>query len=196
MSSTRRAMVLAALSPIALAGVAHALPGSLLAGEPPMVARADAGAERLRAVRVGTTVAPPPPTTTVAPATSNAVAEVVRLTNLERVGAGLAPLAVDATVERVAAAHSADQASRGTMSHTGSDGSDAGDRLTRAGYAWTAWGENVAMGYPTASSVVIGWMGSPGHRANILNGTFTTIGVGVVEDAAGRPYWTMVLARP
>ena len=34
------------------------------------------------------------------------------------------------------------------MTHTGSDGSDAGQRISREGYRWSAWGENVAMGYP------------------------------------------------
>ena len=39
-------------------------------------------------------------------------------------------------------------------------------------------------------------MNSPGHRANILNGNVTEIGVGLAHAADGAPYWTMVLARP
>ena len=82
------------------------------------------------------------------------------------------------------------------MSHTGSDGSNPGDRIARAGYRFSAWAENVAMGYPDAASVMDGWMNSPGHRANILSGNVTEIGVGLAYAADGAPYWTMVLARP
>ena len=41
-----------------------------------------------------------------------------------------------------------------------------------------------------------GWMNSPGHRAKILNGRFTEIGIGLATSADGTRYWTMVLARP
>jgi uncharacterized protein YkwD len=81
-----------------------------------------------------------------------------------------------------------------TMTHTGSDGSNAGTRIARAGFAAGAWGENVAAGYGSAASVVTGWMGSTGHRENILNGAFTQIGVGYALGSDGTPYWTMVLA--
>ena len=40
------------------------------------------------------------------------------------------------------------------------------------------------------------WMNSPGHRANILNGTFTQIGIGLAYAADGTPYWSMELGRP
>ena len=52
------------------------------------------------------------------------------------------------------------------------------------------------MGYPDAASVMDGWMNSPGHRANILSGNVTQIGVGLAYAADGSPYWTMVFARP
>ena len=80
------------------------------------------------------------------------------------------------------------------MTHTGSDGSNAGDRIARAGFSAGTWGENVAAGYATAASVVDGWMNSSGHRANILDPSFTHIGVAVANAAEGTPYWTMVLA--
>jgi uncharacterized protein YkwD len=80
------------------------------------------------------------------------------------------------------------------MTHTGSNGSDAGDRIRAAGYQPSTWGENVAAGYTSASSVVAGWMGSSGHRANILNPAFTEIGVASATAADGTRYWTMVLA--
>ena len=72
----------------------------------------------------------------------------------------------------------------------------AGQRATRRDYRWSAWGENVAAGAPDAASVVTGWMNSPEHRANVLNPSYTDIGVGLAYSSNGTPYWTMVLARP
>lgn len=152
-----------------------------------LVATVGSGAQRARATVV----------TTVPESLSEAellAAEVVRLTNLERVAAGRPTLDVHPAVSAAAVGHSGDQAAMGRMSHTGSDGSDAGRRLTREGFVWRTYGENVAVGQRTAQIVVDAWMGSPGHRANILGGSFTFIGVGVATSADGRRYWTMVLA--
>lgn len=80
------------------------------------------------------------------------------------------------------------------MSHTGSDGSNAGTRIARAGFDASTWGENVAAGYTSAGSVVNGWMGSTGHRDNILDPSFTHIGVARAQASDGTVYWTMVLA--
>jgi uncharacterized protein YkwD len=135
--------------------------------------------------------APPP-----AAAPSPALQQVVDLTNAERARAGLPALSIDQRLMNAAHAHSADQAARDKMTHTGSDGSDAGDRIARQGYSFRAWAENVAMGYPDAASVMEGWMGSDGHRANVLSVHVTQIGVGLVYAADGTPYWTQVFAAP
>ena len=58
------------------------------------------------------------------------------------------------------------------------------DRMTAAGYIWNFAGENIAAGTSTASSTMVLWMGSPGHRANILQMDFREIGVGYVNDGA------------
>lgn len=155
---------------------------------PDLVAVADTPAVRSSAVPVDD---PPPP-----PAPPTPAEEVVALTNHARAAAGVPPLVIDAAVMHAAAAHSADQAAMRRMTHTGSDGSNAGTRLTRAGYAWRTWGENVAAGQWSAEDVTNAWMGSPGHRANMLNAAFVHIGVGVAFDSSGTPYWTMVLAAP
>lgn len=177
------------LTVVLLAAPSLPVLGAVLDPDEPMVASARVGAERSRsAVVVGTTVPPPQDDAAVL------AAEVVRLTNAERVAAGRAALAVHPAVAASADAHSRDQAAMLRMTHTGSDGSNAGDRLTRAGFTWRAWGENVAVGQRSAAEVVRAWMGSAGHRANILNGSFTTIGIGVATGSDGRRYWTMVLA--
>ncbi|MET0326965.1 MAG: CAP domain-containing protein, partial [Ilumatobacteraceae bacterium] len=127
--------------------------------------------------------APAAPASIAAP--SSAVQQVVDLTNARRADNGLGPLTLSAALTNAAQAHSADQAATNTMSHAGSDGSNLADRLARAGYRATTWAENVAAGYPDATAVMSGWMNSPGHRANILNGNFTQIGVGVAYSANG-----------
>lgn len=131
----------------------------------------------------------------VAPA-STSLQQVVDLTNAERARAGLGPLSVDPRLMGAAQAHSADQAARASMTHTGSDGSNVGARIGRQGYAFQSCAENVAWGYRDAPSVVAGWMGSPGHRANILSRGATHVGVGLAHAADGSPYWTQVVASP
>jgi uncharacterized protein YkwD len=121
---------------------------------------------------------------------------VVAIVNLRRAEAGLRPLWLHADVHTAARKHSADQARTDRMTHTGSDGSDAGQRIRREGYRWSAWGENVAMGYATPRAVMRAWMHSPGHRANILTRSFRHIGVGVRRSEDGTIYWTMDLVRP
>ena len=61
------------------------------------------------------------------------------------------------------------------------------DMMRSYGIDYRTAGENIAMGQRTPQEVVNAWMNSPGHRANILNGDFTHIGVGYVEQGN---YWT------
>jgi uncharacterized protein YkwD len=129
-------------------------------------------------------------------AASNAgeVTTIVGLVNAARARSGLAPVAWHAQVAAAALAHSTNQAAMNRMTHIGSDGSDAGDRLTRAGFVWQAWGENVAAGYTGVQSVFDGWMASAAHRAQIL-GNFAYMGLAAVASSTGTVYWTMDLAR-
>lgn len=132
--------------------------------------------------------APKPSSTPTATATaSGVVARIVELVNAERGKVGCPALTLNTTLSKVAQAHSEDMALHQNMSHSGSDGSSPGDRLTDAGYAWSAYGENVAYGYASPEQVMAGWMASPGHRANILNCAFKEIGVGLAQPD---DYWT------
>jgi uncharacterized protein YkwD len=101
-------------------------------------------------------------------------------------------------LERVASAHARDMAQRGSMSHTGSDGSAPAQRVTRAGYAWLAVGENIAAGQPDPESVVKGWLASPGHCANLMSPEYTEVGVAFATNPASEAgiYWTQVFAAP
>ncbi|AQT72221.1 CAP domain-containing protein [Streptomyces sp. fd1-xmd] len=133
--------------------------------------------------------APQPPKTSPAPApaASGSVAAVLALVNQERAAAGCQAVTLNAKLTKAAQDHSADMAAHSNMSHTGSDGSDPGTRITRAGYAWSTYGENVAYGYSTPEKVMEGWMNSPGHRENILNCSFKEIGIGLAQP---NHYWT------
>ncbi|MER7819482.1 CAP domain-containing protein, partial [Streptomyces sp. NPDC096153] len=123
------------------------------------------------------------------PLPSGDVAQVVALVNAERSKAGCGPVRSNDKLETAARRHSEDMAARGYFDHTSPDGSDPGDRITAAGYRWSTYGENIARGQQSPSSVMDSWMNSPGHRANILNCSFKELGVGI-HDASGGPWWT------
>jgi uncharacterized protein YkwD len=94
--------------------------------------------------------------------------------------------------------HSEDMVLNGFFSHTGADGSTPGQRISRQGYPWRTYGENIAVGYPTVSSVLQGWLGSEGHCRNVMNPAFTEIGAGyAIGPFGGNPaarFWTFDLA--
>ncbi|MFC7885650.1 CAP domain-containing protein [Streptomyces sp. NPDC057376] len=119
-------------------------------------------------------------------------AEVVDLTNRERVRAGLAALAVDPRLTAAAQAHSADMVARDFYSHTDPDGGKPWDRAAAAGAARRTVGENIACGQRSPADVVEGWMNSPGHRANILKADFTHIGIGLAGGGRAGTYWTQL----
>ena len=77
------------------------------------------------------------------------------------------PLKWNATLEKVAKAHSDDMRRRNTMTHYGKDAKDPGVRLNKAGYKWSTWAENVAMGQQNEEEVMKSWLKSPEHCANI-----------------------------
>ncbi|MBW8738683.1 MAG: TerD family protein [Streptomyces turgidiscabies] len=119
-------------------------------------------------------------------------AEVIHLTNRERVRAGLPSLAPDSPLTRAAQAHSTDMVVRAFYSHTGPDGSRPWDRAAAAGSARRTIGENIACGQRSPAEVVEGWMNSPGHRANILKREFTHIGIGFAGGGKAGTYWTQL----
>jgi len=125
-----------------------------------------------------------------APAAGGTAAQVIALVNKERAKRGCRALTSNSRLALAAQGHSADMARRGFFDHTNPDGKDPSDRITAAGYRWSAYGENIAKGQPTPASVMTSWMNSSGHRANILNCAFREIGIGVVKS--GGPYWTQV----
>lgn len=92
------------------------------------------------------------------------------------------------TLEKAAKIHSQDMDNKKFFSHEGSDGSTIIERVTRLGYSYSFVGENIAQGYLTEQQVVEGWLASPGHCRNIMNGHFREMGITRKGD-----YWTQVL---
>ncbi|WP_190159789.1 CAP domain-containing protein [Streptomyces litmocidini] len=139
---------------------------------------------------VPTTAAPveKPRVTSTADRGEAAEAEVFRLVNTERAKVGCTPVRADARLAALAGAFSADMAARGFFDHTDPDGDTPWVRAEQAGISGMG-GENIARGQVDAAAVMASWMNSDGHRANILNCDFTTMGVGVVFGDGG-PWWT------
>ncbi|MCA1686224.1 MAG: CAP domain-containing protein [Planctomycetia bacterium] len=145
-----------------------------------------------------TAPAPRPAPATSAPSPdglAGAFAGLVEAHNRARARAGLAPLAVNERLESAARQHARDMAARRRMSHRGSDGSSPFARMGRAGYTYQSAGENVAYGQRTLPSLMADWMGSRGHRRNIL-GKYTEIGAAYATDATGTPYWCVTFGTP
>ena len=116
--------------------------------------------------------------------------EVVRLVNVERSKNGLAALTADSLLMKTAAVKSQDMAKNNYFSHTSPTYGSPFDLMKQYGVSYRAAGENIAMGQTSPAQVMDGWMNSAGHRANILNSSFTKIGVGVAQNASGQYYWT------
>ena len=109
---------------------------------------------------------------------------------MERVKAGLSALTADATLMKTASVKSKDMADHNYFSHVSPTTGSPFDLMKQYGIQYRTAGENIAMGQTTPAQVMNGWMNSAGHRANILNPSFTKIGVGVAQNASGRYYWT------
>ena len=122
---------------------------------------------------------------------------IVTITNQERKTAGLSPLRETPLLRHAAQLQATQMAHVGRIDHVlaSEPHPRPEDRLAAAGYEWQAWAENLAFGFDPAG-VVAGWMASPGHRANILNPTYTETGVGFALDRSGRRYYAQVFGRP
>jgi uncharacterized protein YkwD len=107
-----------------------------------------------------------------------------------------APLAWNEALSCAAVVHSADMGVRGYFAHTSRASGTVGDRVDRAGYAWSRIGENIALGQSTAAIVVEAWLNSPAHCANLMEPNYTDSAVGLVMNANGVPYWTQVFGTP
>ena len=118
--------------------------------------------------------------------------EVTRLVNEIRVKNGLKPLAADWELSRVARYKSQDMKDNNYFSHTSPVYGSPFNMIKNFGISYRSAAENIAKGQRTPQAVVNAWMNSSGHRANILNQSYTKIGVGYVAEGN---YWTQMFIR-
>lgn len=118
-------------------------------------------------------------------------AQVVELTNAERADAGCDPLGTDDRLAAAAQGHAEDMAAQGYFDHVSRDGRRFDDRISAEGHP-APGGENIARGQRSAAEVVQAWMDSPGHRRNILDCDFATVGVGHAPDG---DHWVQNFGR-
>lgn len=133
------------------------------------------------------------PTVTNAPSTgdSSYAYQVVDLVNQERAKYGLSALSVDTTLMNAAQKRAIETVT--SFSHTRPNGSAFSTVLSEYNYSYRTAGENIAYGQRTPEEVVNAWMNSSGHRANILNSSYTKIGVGCYKSGSTY-YWSQLFA--
>lgn len=122
---------------------------------------------------------------------SSTASEVVRLTNSARSQNGYAALVEDGALSEAAAVRAREIAR--SFSHTRPSGASFSSALSESGVSYLRAGENIASGQKSASEVVNAWMNSPGHRANILNSSYSRIGSASV-NIDGTLYWVQIFA--
>jgi len=117
-------------------------------------------------------------------------AEILDLTNKERIDAGLKPLKINSHLMEVARLHSTNMAREHNLSHTVNGSFET--RIEQSGYPYRDVGENIAQAQLSAFDVIHMWMTSEGHRKNILNSNFDEIGIGIAVSTNGDTYYTQV----
>ncbi len=121
------------------------------------------------------------------------IAEVVSLVNAERAKEGLAPLTINVQVQ--AAAQIRAMECEQSFSHTRPNGTSFSTALKEQNVSYRSAGENIAWGQRSPKEVMNAWMNSEGHRANIMNPNYTSIGVGYYQNANGTNYWCQLFIR-
>lgn len=129
---------------------------------------------------------PTQPTNPTTPAPSTGLtadeAKMVNLVNQARTGQGLKALSVNSQLVTLARRKSQDMVDKNYFSHTSPTYGSPFDMMKNAGIKYSTAGENIA-GAATVESAHQNLMNSPGHRANILNSSFTQIGIGIVSGS-------------
>ncbi len=102
---------------------------------------------------------------------------LTELTNTDRTRNGVGKLTVNPKLTAIAQAKANDMAQNGYFAHTSPDGKTPWYWLKQGGYVYTYAGENLAVNFSDSAAVEAAWMKSPTHRANLLNGKFTEVGI-------------------
>jgi uncharacterized protein YkwD len=144
-------------------------------------------------------VAPPArssgPTTATPYASTEA--RIFDLINAQRTSRGLRPLVYNTQLDQMAKIQATNMAHFQKMAHVLPDAQlpTLKDRAQYVGYYYGQIAENVALGYPSAESVVEGWMNSSGHRRNILDSGEIETGIAIARSRSGGIYYAQVFGR-
>lgn len=106
---------------------------------------------------------------------------IIALTNASRTSFGLSKLNDNSLLAQAAQSKANDMLAKGYFSHNTPEGKTPWDFVVAAGYNYVSAGENLAVNFVEAEDVENAWMNSPGHKANILNQTFSEIGIGIAQ---------------
>ena len=106
-------------------------------------------------------------------------AVLVDLTNADRKANALGVLTVNPTLVVAAQEKANDMAAKSYFAHTSPEGLTPWHWFSKNGYRFKYAGENLAVNFSDSAEVERAWMNSPGHRANILNGKFTEVGIAI-----------------
>lgn len=119
--------------------------------------------------------------------TSSEKQQAFALLNQDRAANGLPALTLNSKLTSLADGYAADMIKRGYFSHYNPEGQSPFDRMNKAGISYSTAGENLAINNSVAAAETA-FMKSSGHRANILNSSYTDVGIGVVHSSNGSVY--------
>lgn len=116
--------------------------------------------------------------------------QVLYLTNISRMYMGLEPLSMTKNLHTAADIRAVELSERFTADHKRPDGREFQTVLNDQGVDWIWAGENIARGFKNSEDVMLGWIESPGHLANILDTDYTHLGTGFYDNGSSEgPYW-------
>lgn len=124
--------------------------------------------------------------------------KALTLINAYRAENGIAPLALDGELTRLAREYAGHLADAGHMTHELEPWGGLEKRLHAGGYAYETAGENLGQGYRTIEQTIAGWKKSPPHDRGLKDADMTRMGIASVENPKkrGDVYWCLMFARP
>ena len=131
---------------------------------------------------------------------------VLAIINAARAKEGCKPLKLNSKLMAAAQTHATNMAEKDFFGHSNKDGSKFSRRVKKQGYKYRMVAENIAAGQSSAKQVAYDWLGSSGHRKNIMNCKLKDTGIAVGYQADDGPimgnnkpfyyYWVQVFAAP
>src|SRR5271154_6669399 len=109
---------------------------------------------------------------------------------------GLPPVTIDPELMRLAGEQASAMAARDRLDHDAAH--PFAERIRKSGFDASVAVENIGAGYHTLAEAFSGWRDSPPHRANMLNGSVTRMGIAAVYTPKSKfkVYWALILAAP